>query len=654
MKLKNILFLILACTLTVPATTAYAKPIEYAYSHYKKGMDYFNKKDYKHAITEFQYAVNLEPNASYLRKLAESYKLDGQYQKASETHYKEANVYYKMGDMNTYYAVIRIAESLNSSVDLYMTTDKQPKNYQLQKYEPSNGMYIGAFIEKEENLNYSNRFAEFNQKTGKQHAVYFAYHNYGVTFPTAWLNKVKEANANNAVHLALEPNNGLEAVKDDQYLRQFARDAYAAKVPIFIRFASEMNGNWVKWNGNPKLYIEKFRLISKVMKEEAPNVAMVWSPADSPKNEIDKYYPGDDYVDWVGVNHYSNNFQNANINSPNDYTNPIEEIRYVYEKYSDRKPMMLSEYGASHLSAADLKDASNFAITKMHMLYEGAKLNFPRLKEINWFSMNTLKHANSADRKKADYSIMDNKKVFESYKDMISDDYFLPSVVNGEFAKQETSVPTYVTNYKKQAITEPIKIMAWAKTFVPYIGKVTYQINGKVKGESYQYPYDISVKPEDLREGKNEFKITLYTPDNKVAFEKNDALYKSNIKEEQVKVFIGSKDVYTKKQLAELLSPPYIKNGRTMVPIRMISEQLGMNVLWNQKDKTVTLKNGDTNVILTLDKGYASINSKNVKIDAPPELKQNTTFVPLRFISENMGLNVTYTVSDHSVLVKKN
>ena len=653
MQFKKILILIISCMLTIPVTNVYAHHNNYAYSHYKNGMNYLTNKDYKNAIVEFQYAVEQELNASYLRKLAESYKLNGEYQKAAETYYKEAAVYYKKGDMNTYYAVLKIADSINSSVNLYITSDKKPTNYQLQKYEPSNGIYIGAFIEKEETIgDYSNRFDEFNQKTGKQHAVYFTYHKYGDAFPTAWVEKVKAANG--SVHLALEPNGGLSSVNDDKYLRQFAKDAYAANVPIFIRFASEMNGNWVNWTGNPKLYIEKFRLVSQVMKEEAPNVAMVWSPAANPKDEIDKYYPGDNYVDWVGVNHYSNNYQNGDKNYPNEYTNPIEEIRYVYEKYSDKKPIMISEYGASHLSAADMKDASTFAITKMHMMYEGLKLNYPRVKAINYFSMNTLIHASTEERKKADYSIMDNKKVFESYKDMIKDDYFLSSVVNGSFAEKETFVPRYVTNYNKQAITEPVKLMAWAKTYVPYIGKVTYSIDGKLIAESYQYPYDIDIKDSDLNKGKNEIKITLYTPDNKIAFEKKEILYKPLYNEEHVKIFLGSTDVHTQQDIKELLAPPYLKNGRTMVPIRMVSEQLGTGVTWNQKEKTITLKDGKTIVVLTLDKDYALINGKNVKIDAPPQINKNTTFVPLRFVSENLGLNVTYNHSDRSVLVKKN
>src|SRR5690606_9868459 len=118
------------------------------------------------------------------------------------------------------------------------------------------------------------------------------------------------------VHIAFEPNDGLDKVKDDEYLREFADDLAATKAPIFLRYASEMNGDWVKYHGDPELYREKFRLVSKVMKERAPNVAMVWCPFSTPVGSIPDYYPGDEWVDWVGVNIYSVTYLNQNLDLP--------------------------------------------------------------------------------------------------------------------------------------------------------------------------------------------------------------------------------------------------------------------------------------------------------------------------------------------------
>src|SRR5690606_34134382 len=134
------------------------------------------------------------------------------------------------------------------------------------------------------------RYNRFNKMTGKQHSVFFTYHKYGNPFPTAFAENVKTAGG--ALQLALEPSSGLDAVKEDDYLIQFAKDAAKADVPIFLRHASEMNGSWVKWPGNPQKYVAKFRLVHDVMEKYAPNVAMVFSPSSDPKQTIDDYYPG--------------------------------------------------------------------------------------------------------------------------------------------------------------------------------------------------------------------------------------------------------------------------------------------------------------------------------------------------------------------------
>ena len=156
----------------------------------------------------------------------------------------------------------------------------------LAKFEPPSGCYIGAFIERDSAVKGGN-IAAFEELTKKKHASYFTYVGYGMPFPSDWVAKVKKTGA--APHVAFEPNNGLAEVKDSPYLRAWARDAARAQCPIFLRWASEMNGPWTKYGGNPSLYKEKFALVSKIMKEEAPNVAMVWTPFAEPAKFIPLY-----------------------------------------------------------------------------------------------------------------------------------------------------------------------------------------------------------------------------------------------------------------------------------------------------------------------------------------------------------------------------
>lgn len=77
----------------------------------------------KLAMKEFEPAVAQSEQAGYLRKLAECYTKDNQFQKAADTYYREAKIHKalgeKSGDLNTYYAVLAKADALNTNIELY-------------------------------------------------------------------------------------------------------------------------------------------------------------------------------------------------------------------------------------------------------------------------------------------------------------------------------------------------------------------------------------------------------------------------------------------------------------------------------------------------------------------------------------------------------
>lgn len=215
---------------------------------------------------------------------------------------------------------------------------------ELAKFEPPSGCYIGAFIERDPVAR--GDIGKFEQLAGKKHASYIVYVSYGQSFPWDFVRKCIEAGA--VPHIAFEPNRGLQVVRDDAYLRGFAREARKAGCPIFLRWASEMNGDWTAYHGDPQLYIEKWRLVWKVFREEAPNVAMVWTPFAMPQSIIPAYYPGDEYVDWVGINIYSVWCHDGDPKKPAWFEDPVDFLRFIYDLYADRKPIQISEFAATH------------------------------------------------------------------------------------------------------------------------------------------------------------------------------------------------------------------------------------------------------------------------------------------------------------------
>jgi hypothetical protein len=266
----------------------------------------------------------------------------------------------------------------------------------------------------------------FEQLTGKPHASYLNYVGYGQPFPHEWVQAVKAVGA--VPHIALEPNDGLQAIQDDAYLRGWARAAREARCPIFLRFASEMNGTWQKYSGDPALYIQKWRLVHRVMAEEAPNVALVWSPYCTPRRPIPWYYPGDEYVDWVGVNLYSVHHHDNDIRQPSDQEDPRDLLRFVYDLYSDRKPIMISEYAATHYCLACQQPTVGFALEKMKLLYQSLPTQFPRVKMINWFNWDTIQGGAAANN----YALTDDERILQLYRQLIGSPYFLGRFPSGQ------------------------------------------------------------------------------------------------------------------------------------------------------------------------------------------------------------------------------
>lgn len=99
---------------------------------------------------------------------------------------------------------------------------------------------------------------------------------------------------------------------------------------------------------------------------------------------------------------------------------------------------------------------------------------------------------------------------------------------------------------------------------------------------------------------------------------------------------------------------PIIRNGRTLVPIRIISEKLGAKVYWDGKDRTVTIKTFNKNILLKIDQTRTFLNDKEITLDVAATIISNRTMLPLRFVSEALGASVKWDGSTRTVYVNQN
>lgn len=111
---------------------------------------------------------------------------------------------------------------------------------------------------------------------------------------------------------------------------------------------------------------------------------------------------------------------------------------------------------------------------------------------------------------------------------------------------------------------------------------------------------------------------------------------------------------YGKKKLIDSenkLVVPYIKNDRTMVPIRFISEALGAEVLWEEGWSGCVIKKGSKEIKLEFGSADFLVNGERFSFEAPVELVYDRTMVPLRFVSEQLECDVYWEPINSAVVI---
>lgn len=96
---------------------------------------------------------------------------------------------------------------------------------------------------------------------------------------------------------------------------------------------------------------------------------------------------------------------------------------------------------------------------------------------------------------------------------------------------------------------------------------------------------------------------------------------------------------------------PIIYKDRTMVPMRQIFEKYGMNIKWNNNNRTVISYNESTQIKLKINDNKVYVNGKLITLDSEPIIRSDRTLVPLRFISELLDMTVSWDHVNRSVYI---
>ena len=287
-------------------------------------------------------------------------------------------------------------------------------------------------------------------------------------------------------------------------------------LPIYLRFAAEVD----VWTNVPdcESYKRAFRFVSDFFKSRNPNVAMVWSANQVAGwyTDTDSFYPGDEYVDWVGVSSYANRYF-----SPGRETNerdevyfkagasadPVLAIKDIVETYGDRKPIMISESGASHTIKATGEDATWWAVNTIKQYYSYIPMVYPQVKLIAYFDNYITGEVN-------DYSLSTNYEVKKEYKKLVKGQRFIKDRYNNN-----TTFCYRPINDK--AVGNIFTVSAYSHMFNENTVSVDYFLDSKYVATSREIPFTAYIDASGFAEGWHSLKAVA----TGVNGSKNESVY---------------------------------------------------------------------------------------------------------------------------------
>ena len=311
---------------------------------------------------------------------------------------------------------------------------------------PPKGAYIGAFpdLGSTEDSVTIERLNNYKELTGHIPVwVYFSNNWYnGIKFPAKEVQIINSFGSIPFIRLMprsdftikkQDPAFSLKNIIDgkfDKELVAYAIDSKKSNIPIMIEFGTEMNGDWFPWSGlynrkDPANYKKAYiHIINIFRKADADNITWVfhtnWESSPNVKwNKMSAYYPGDEYIDWIGISIYGGQ-------KPGDeWSNFKENLNEAYSEMtevSDEKPFAIFEFGTIDDTAKGDK-----AKWIKNVFNKIKSEKYPRIKALSYWHSFWVNEDGSVSNMRLDSS----PEALNAYKEAISNSYFTPKVIMG-------------------------------------------------------------------------------------------------------------------------------------------------------------------------------------------------------------------------------
>lgn len=523
--------------------------------------------------------------------------------------------------------------------ELYTEASVESAPYYGARLEPRGGTYIGMIAEESDGFNNLSSYLTYVEGMNQSDLYYPA--------------NTMIAN-DNVVAMIGWTVYDLDSVNYDS-IRKTLDTLSEYNKPMFIRFANEMNESSL--GDDPDKYIEIFRNVANMI-HEYENFAVVWSPIDlgALDRPFEYYYPGDEYVDWVGVSCYSIKYFQGNVNTSDNNsiyfmtgdnawaTNRIKPILNFMSENNINKPVMISECGVPTSNTYG-EDLEAYASPRLRNLLWYLVMKYPQIKMINYFNKGVNGEFENYSLSKYEYA----KNIFNE------------ASASGAYIKEAGKNSDFV--FKPASYGETIKAnngIVKLYTFAYLTGKANITVNYSVDDNWYHssgnIPYTCNLNISSLSDGAHTLSIWADNASKSYTFYKSGDFIRFGAEPdssviERDKALNPDISVELNGEKISFDQPPIIVDGRTLVPLRAISEALGAEVDWDENTQTITAVKDSVTVILTINSDEITVNGKINKIDVPAQLVNDRTLVPLRAISESFDCTVDWDDTSKTVII---
>ncbi len=186
-------------------------------------------------------------------------------------------------------------------------------------------------------------------------------------------------NPQEGMHQSIDYLKSINDGGQDAYIKSFAHIIQTYGAPVIIRFGHEMNGNWYPWGQRQQEYVHAYqRVVTLFRNENISNVQWMWSINVDPLTGVDSYYPGNDFVDIIGIDGFNFGTSAANTTWVSFYAIFSHAYEYIVSHYN--KPLIISETASAEVGGNKAQWVRD--------MFGTLETSMPKIQEVIWFNLN--------------------------------------------------------------------------------------------------------------------------------------------------------------------------------------------------------------------------------------------------------------------------